>query len=145
MESNGTFDVDAIGLVTIPERSTQSTQTKLETSDPESAKDEPGPPSTAVGVLQRWNSPRINMWRVFACFWSLFVMGMNDGSYGVSCANFDLNWALLTCLIGFGSIRMNILLVIFTFRLTSCSLRNFTTSTTQSCLSSSCPHPLATL
>jgi hypothetical protein len=31
------------------------------------------------------------MWRVFTCFWSLFVMGMNDGAYGVSCGNLDRN------------------------------------------------------
>jgi hypothetical protein len=42
------------------------------------------PPNTAVEVLQRWNLPRINMLRVFATFWSFFVVGMNDGSYGVS-------------------------------------------------------------
>jgi hypothetical protein len=42
------------------------------------------PPRTAAEVLQRWNSPRINMLRVFATFWSFFVTGMNDGSYGVS-------------------------------------------------------------
>ncbi|KAN0095894.1 MFS general substrate transporter [Hyaloscypha variabilis] len=40
------------------------------------------PPSTAVEALQKWNSPRINMFRVFATFWSFFVFGMNDGSYG---------------------------------------------------------------
>lgn len=40
------------------------------------------PPSHAVEALQRWNTPSINMWRVFATFWSFFVLGMNDGSYG---------------------------------------------------------------
>lgn len=40
------------------------------------------PPSNAVEALQRWNTPRINMWRVFATFWSFFIVGMNDGSYG---------------------------------------------------------------
>lgn len=55
----------------------------------ENARDEVTPPSTAVEARQKWNSPRINMWRVFATFWSFFVMGMNDGSYGVSrCAYF---------------------------------------------------------
>jgi hypothetical protein len=42
------------------------------------------PPNTAVEVQQKWNSPRINMLRVFATFWSFFVVGMNDGSYGVT-------------------------------------------------------------
>lgn len=40
------------------------------------------PPSNAVEALQRWNTPRINMWRVLATFWSFFVVGLNDGSYG---------------------------------------------------------------
>jgi hypothetical protein len=44
------------------------------------------PPSQAVEALQRWNFPRINMWRVFATFWSFLIVGMNDGSYGVSLA-----------------------------------------------------------
>lgn len=41
------------------------------------------PPETAVEALQTWHSPRINMYRVFATFWSFFTIGMNDGSYGV--------------------------------------------------------------
>jgi hypothetical protein len=60
------------------------------TSNPAEQKANPGdlqdvtPPNTAVEVLQKWNSPRINMLRVFATFWSFFVVGMNDGSYGVT-------------------------------------------------------------
>lgn len=42
------------------------------------------PPENAVEALQKWNTPRINMHRVFATFWSFFLVGMNDGSYGVS-------------------------------------------------------------
>jgi hypothetical protein len=42
------------------------------------------PPDSAVEALQKWNSPRINMFRAPATFWSFFVVGMNDGSYGVS-------------------------------------------------------------
>jgi len=56
--------------------------------NPESAVD--SPPSTAVEALQKWDSPRINMCRVFATFWSFFVTGMNDGSYGVSLPPSDL-------------------------------------------------------
>jgi hypothetical protein len=40
-------------------------------------------PTTATEVLQRWNHPRSNMFRVFATFWSLLVMGANDAAYGV--------------------------------------------------------------
>jgi hypothetical protein len=62
----------------------------LPTSNPPEQKTNPidlqdvTPPNTAVEVLQKWNSPRINMLRVFATFWSFFVVGMNDGSYGVT-------------------------------------------------------------
>ncbi|CAG8960667.1 hypothetical protein HYFRA_00013435 [Hymenoscyphus fraxineus] len=40
------------------------------------------PPPTAVEARQRWNQPRINMWRCLATFWSFFIVGMNDGAYG---------------------------------------------------------------
>ena len=30
-------------------------------------------------VRERWNEPRINMYRTFAAFWAFVVMGMNDG------------------------------------------------------------------
>jgi hypothetical protein len=60
-----------------------STQKKLEVSDLEDVRNGMLPPCNAVDALQRWNSPMINIWRVFATFWSFFVLGMNDGSYGV--------------------------------------------------------------
>lgn len=39
-------------------------------------------PTTAVNTLQRWNSPRINIYRVAAIFYSFFVMGLSDAAYG---------------------------------------------------------------
>ena len=42
------------------------------------------PPSTAANVVQQWNHPRSNMWRVFAAFFSMVVSGLNDASYGVN-------------------------------------------------------------
>ena len=57
----------------------KSCEKKVEDADLEET-----PPTSAVEVLQKWNSPRINMFRVLATFWSFFVVGMNDGSYGVS-------------------------------------------------------------
>jgi hypothetical protein len=42
------------------------------------------PPDTAVDALQRWNYPRLNLYKVMATFWSFFIFGMNDGAYGVS-------------------------------------------------------------
>lgn len=32
--------------------------------------------------LQRWNYPRINLWRVLATFWSFVILGLNDAAYG---------------------------------------------------------------
>lgn len=39
-------------------------------------------PTTVSQPLERWNHPRGNPPRVFAAFWSLMVMGMNDAAYG---------------------------------------------------------------
>ena len=76
----------------------------LPTSNPGDLQDET-PSNTAVEVLQKWNSPRINMLRVFATFWSFFVVGMNDGSYGVTPA-LPSKLQKLTG-VGVGSTRMN--------------------------------------
>jgi hypothetical protein len=35
-------------------------------------------------LLDKWNSPRVNIHRTFATFWSFLVMGVNDTAYGVS-------------------------------------------------------------
>lgn len=43
----------------------------------------PSPTTEADEVLERWNSPRRNMYRTFACFWGFVLMGMNDAAYGV--------------------------------------------------------------
>ncbi len=63
---------------------TSGSPQKLGISDLENIRTDVLPPQDAVEALQRWNSPRINMWRVFATFWSFLILGMNDGSYGVS-------------------------------------------------------------
>lgn len=39
-------------------------------------------PSTTISVVQRWNSPRVNIQRTFATFWAFIVMGANDAAYG---------------------------------------------------------------
>ncbi len=59
-------------------------QNLCEKNDELAGLEESSPPDTVAEVLQKWNSPRINMFRVPATFWSFFVVGMNDGSYGVS-------------------------------------------------------------
>lgn len=47
----------------------------------ESSVNLPNPP-TGAAHLQRWNFPRINMFRCFATFWSFICLGANDGAYG---------------------------------------------------------------
>jgi hypothetical protein len=36
------------------------------------------PPSTAVQVLQSWNQPRSNKWKVFATLFGFIIFGLND-------------------------------------------------------------------
>ncbi|KAJ5786975.1 Major facilitator superfamily domain general substrate transporter [Penicillium paradoxum] len=38
-------------------------------------------PETSPSI-ERWNQPRINIYRTFATFWSFLVMGANDAAYG---------------------------------------------------------------
>ena len=40
-------------------------------------------PALGVETLQRWNHPRINVWRTVVACYGLFIMGMNDATYGV--------------------------------------------------------------
>jgi hypothetical protein len=39
-------------------------------------------PSTTVGVVERWNHPRVNIWRTSATFFAFIIMGANDAAYG---------------------------------------------------------------
>lgn len=39
-------------------------------------------PTTVSHTVERWNQSRLQVCRVFAAFWSLLVMGMNDSAYG---------------------------------------------------------------
>lgn len=39
-------------------------------------------PTTVSHTVERWNQSRLQACRVFAAFWSLLVMGMNDAAYG---------------------------------------------------------------
>ena len=42
----------------------------------------PSPTTQAADKLERWNSPRTNLYRSGAAFWSFVVMGSNDAAYG---------------------------------------------------------------
>ena len=46
-------------------------------------------PSHAVEeapLQQKWNDPKINIWRVVAACYGLMIMGLHDGAVGVSAA-----------------------------------------------------------
>jgi hypothetical protein len=40
--------------------------------------------SSTSASLERWNEPRINMYRYFTTLYSFIIMGMNDAATGVS-------------------------------------------------------------
>ena len=40
-------------------------------------------PVTAAEVLQRWNKPRINIWRFVVMNYCFYMMGLNDAAVGV--------------------------------------------------------------
>ena len=40
-------------------------------------------PNSFSEQVQRWNSPRINVYRLFAAFWGFIIMGANDAVIGV--------------------------------------------------------------
>lgn len=44
---------------------------------------ESGQSQNVVEVTQKWNDPKINVFRVAACSWGFLVMGANDVVYGV--------------------------------------------------------------
>ena len=81
--SNAAGNDNGIELQSYPPSQTPSDR-KLGITDLEEIRQDSSPSIRAVDIKQRWNSPGGNKWRVFATFWSFFVVGMNDGSYGVS-------------------------------------------------------------
>ncbi|TVY83691.1 Bypass of stop codon protein [Lachnellula suecica] len=87
--------VNSVELQNYSEDTTGSIDSGVKLGDPESIRDEAVPPSNAVEARPKWNSPAINMWRVFATFWSFFVIGMNDGSYGLE-TYYDLNYTVVS-------------------------------------------------
>jgi hypothetical protein len=64
-----------------------ASKTSLRLSDQASRDDDPvenlpSPTTQAAEKLERWNSPRTNLYRSGAAFWSFVVMGSNDAAYG---------------------------------------------------------------
>lgn len=82
-------------IQTIPESSQKNPSAQLgrvlgrrDTDDVDSHEEDrneslPSPTTSANEELERWNYPRQNMYRTFACFWGFVLMGMNDATYGV--------------------------------------------------------------
>ncbi|KAL9063610.1 MAG: hypothetical protein Q9161_009379 [Pseudevernia consocians] len=55
----------------------------------------PGPgASHVVEKKQRWNSPRINTYRLAAIFFAYILFGMNDGSYGALIPYIEADYGL---------------------------------------------------
>ena len=58
---------------------------------------------------QKWNHPRINMWRTFATFLGFFIMGLNDGAYGVWPGSHS-QWLIADLCLGLDTLRWSLLL-----------------------------------
>ncbi|KAG4414182.1 hypothetical protein IFR04_012669 [Cadophora malorum] len=97
--SNAAGNDNGIELQSYPPSQTPSDR-KLGITDLEEIRQDSSPSIRAVDIKQRWNSPGGNKWRVFATFWSFFVVGMNDGSYGALIPHlepyYDLNYTIVS-------------------------------------------------
>ncbi|KAJ5953559.1 hypothetical protein N7454_000455 [Penicillium verhagenii] len=69
MVQEQTREADHIALEALPPSEQPTT---------DSSSDPPG----GFPVLEKWNSPRINIYRSFSTFWTFLVMGANDAAYG---------------------------------------------------------------
>lgn len=67
-----------------PHSSLQIQETRTSQKDDDPVENLPSPTTAGPDKHERWNAPRLNMWRSFAAFWSFVVMGSNDAAYGVS-------------------------------------------------------------
>lgn len=63
----------------------------------EDSKEQEDSPVDDEEVLERWNTPRINLWRYLAALYSFIIMGMNDAAYGVSAVLETWNNFLTPC------------------------------------------------
>ncbi|UKZ58921.1 uncharacterized protein TrAtP1_000243 [Trichoderma atroviride] len=76
------------------------------------------PPETAVSTAQRWNDPPRNKYRVFSCFFSFIVYGMNDGAPG----------AMIHLFREYYHLPHSIISLIFLSPMVGCVLASFTTN-----------------
>ncbi|KAA8649922.1 MFS transporter [Aspergillus tanneri] len=59
---------------------------------PESSRYVDGELGESELVLEKWNKPDVNKWRVLATFFSFIVVGANDGTYGALVPYVLSNW-----------------------------------------------------
>lgn len=64
----------SLGSATPASRGSQEDEDRNETL--------PSPTTAAAEVLEAWNRPRVNIYRVGATFFSFLIMGLNDATYG---------------------------------------------------------------
>ncbi|TVY59055.1 hypothetical protein LCER1_G000378 [Lachnellula cervina] len=48
-----------------------------------------------AGELEKWNRPRINIYRYLATLYSFVIMGMNDAAYGLE-TFYDVNYTVIS-------------------------------------------------
>ncbi|PQE31527.1 hypothetical protein CJF32_00011274 [Rutstroemia sp. NJR-2017a WRK4] len=93
-----TTTTSEIELQPLPNNSSTSSwspQTPPTRQELEDIRQDTSPPTTAVDALQRWNHPRINVFRVGASFWGFLTIGMNDGSYGLE-TYYNLTYTIIS-------------------------------------------------
>ncbi|KAI5194797.1 hypothetical protein AUEXF2481DRAFT_24824 [Aureobasidium subglaciale EXF-2481] len=54
----------------------------------------PSPTVASHEVLEKWNTPRPNMYRTFAACWGFAIMGMNDATYGAIIPYLEIHYDL---------------------------------------------------
>lgn len=94
MSSSTSTQTCAIELRPIGESSDTQVQSKPN-NDPSEFLPQP---STTVTAKERWNHPKVNMWRTFATFFAFILMGANDAAYGVMIP-YVRNFQPSTCII----------------------------------------------
>ncbi|KAJ5365002.1 Major facilitator superfamily domain general substrate transporter [Penicillium concentricum] len=52
-------------------------------------------PAEGFPLLEKWNQPRVNIYRTFATFWSFLVMGANDAAYGLE-SYYNLSYTIVS-------------------------------------------------
>ncbi|KAL9108469.1 MAG: hypothetical protein Q9227_006803 [Pyrenula ochraceoflavens] len=78
--STVTIEMVPTGPVSSPEQAAQGSS-KENVSPNDQALSLPAP-TTAVEVLERWNNPRINVYRILATFYTFIILGANDAAFG---------------------------------------------------------------